>query len=95
MAIQSFKDERAKAILDGIHPGKGFPSDLLRVAKRKLEMLDAASVLNDLRVPPGNRLEALSGDRQGQHSIRVNDQFRLVFVWTDGGPADVQFVDYH
>ena len=95
MAIQSFKDERAKAILDGIHPGKGFPSDLMRVAKRKLEMLDAASVLNDLRVPPGNRLEALSGDRLGQHSIRVNDQFRLVFVWTDGGPADVQFVDYH
>jgi proteic killer suppression protein len=58
-------------------------------------MLDAAPVLNDLRFPPGNRLEALSGDRQGQHSIRVNDQFRLVFVWTDAGPADVEFVDYH
>ena len=95
MAIQSFKDERAKAIYDGISPGKGFPADLLRVAKRKLVMLDAASVLNDLRVPPGTRLEALSGDRQGQHSIRVNDQFRLVFVWTEAGPADVQFVDYH
>jgi proteic killer suppression protein len=95
MAIQSFKDERAKAIHDGISPGKGFPADLLRVAKRKLVMLDAASVLNDLRVPPGNRLEALSGDRQGQHSIRVNDQFRLVFVWTEAGPAGVEFVDYH
>jgi len=95
MAIQSFKDERAKAILDGLSPGKGFPADLLRVAKRKLVMLHAASVLNDLRVPPGNRLEALSGDRLGQHSIRVNDQFRLVFVWTEAGPADVQFVDYH
>lgn len=95
MAIQSFKDERAKAILDGKHPGKGFPSDLLRTAKRKLEMLDAAVFLNDLRFPPGNRLEALSGDRQGQHSIRVNDQFRLVFVWTEAGPSQVQFMDYH
>lgn len=95
MAIQGFKDERAKAIFAGVHPGKGFPSDLLRAAKRKLAMLEAASVLNDLRVPPGNRLEALSGDRQGQHSIRVNDQFRLVFVWTDAGPTDVEFVDYH
>jgi len=58
-------------------------------------MLDAAPVLQDLRFPPGNRLEALSGDRQGQHAIRVNDQFRLVFVWTNAGPADVEFVDYH
>ncbi|MFY8209766.1 MAG: type II toxin-antitoxin system RelE/ParE family toxin [Caulobacter sp.] len=95
MAIQSFKDPRAKAILAGLSPGKGFPSDLIRVAKRKLEMLEAAVVLNDLRTPPGNRLEALSGDRKGQHSIRVNDQFRLVFVWTEAGPADVEFVDYH
>jgi len=95
MAIQSFKDERAKAILDGVSPGKGFPMNLLRVAKRKLEMLETVSALNDLRIPPGNRLEALSGDRQGQHSIRVNDQFRLVFVWTDAGPKDVEFVDYH
>jgi len=95
MAIQSFRDARAKAILDGITPGKGFPSDLLRPAKRKLEMLQAATVLNDLRTPPGNRLEPLSGDRTGQHSIRVNDQFRLVFRWTDAGPMDVEFVDYH
>lgn len=95
MAIQSFKDGRAQAILDGKHPGKGFPPDLLRVAKRKLAMLKDAVTLNDLRFPPGNRLEALSGDRQGQHSIRVNDQFRLVFIWTEGGPADVEFVDYH
>lgn len=95
MAIQGFKDPRAKAIFDGVYPGKGFPPDLLRVAKRKLEMLQAATVLNDLRVPPGNRLEALAGDRAGLHSIRVNDQFRLVFVWTASGPADVAFVDYH
>jgi proteic killer suppression protein len=65
------------------------------VAKRKLQMLDAAAVLIDLRFPPGNGLEALSGDRQGQHWIRVNDQFRLVFVWTDAGRAEVEFVDYH
>jgi proteic killer suppression protein len=58
-------------------------------------MLHAAVVLNDLRFPPGNRLEALAGDRAGQHAIRVNDQFRLVFVWTDAGPTDVIFVDYH
>jgi proteic killer suppression protein len=95
MAIQSFKDQRAKAILDGINPGKGFPSDLLRPARRKLRMLQAATVPDDLRIPPGNRLEALSGDRAGQYSIRVNDQFRLVFRWTDAGPADVEFVDYH
>ena len=95
MAIQSFRDGRARAILDGVSPGKGFPADLLRSAKRKLEMLQAATVLDDLRVPPGNRLEALSGDRAGQHSIRVNDQFRLVFRWTDAGPTDVEFVDYH
>jgi proteic killer suppression protein len=95
MAIQSFRDERARAIFDGRSPGKGFPADLVRPAKRKLEMLHAAVVLNDLRFPPGNRLEALAGDRAGQHAIRVNDQFRLVFVWTDAGPTDVIFVDYH
>ena len=95
MAIQSFKDDRARAIHIGKHPGKGFPSDLIRVAKRKLAMLDNAFALSDLRFPPGNRLEALSGDRQGQQSIRVNDQFRLVFVWTQTGPAEVEFVDYH
>lgn len=95
MAIQSFRDDRAKAIFQSRHPGKGFPTDLLRPAKRKLEMLNAAVVLADLRAPPGNRLEALSGDRAGWHSIRVNDQFRLVFIWTDGGPTDVEFVDYH
>jgi len=58
-------------------------------------MLHAASRLDDLRAPPGNRLEALSGSRRGQHSIRVNDQFRICFVWTDAGPADVEIVDYH
>ena len=95
MAIQSFQDERAQAIFEGRSPGKGFPADLIRPAQRKLEMLNAAVELNELRFPPGNRLEPLSGDRHGQHSIRVNDQFRLVFVWTPAGPTDVAFVDYH
>jgi proteic killer suppression protein len=65
------------------------------VARRKLDQLNAAATLNFLRVPPGNRLEALRGDRAGQHSIRVNDQFRLCFVWTAQGPEDVELVDYH
>ena len=95
MVIQSFKDDRARAIFGGVAPGKRFPADLIRSAKRKLEMLNAAVELNELRFPPGNRLEALSGDRQGQFSIRVNDQFRLVFIWTPTGPSQVEFVDYH
>lgn len=74
---------------------KGFPSDLLKVARRKLVMLDNAATLDDLRVPPANRLEALKADRTGQHSIRVNDQFRLCFRWVDGHAEDVEFVDYH
>jgi proteic killer suppression protein len=66
-----------------------------RVARRKLEQLNAATTLDFLRVPPGNRLEALRGDRAGQHSIRVNDQYRLCFVWTAVGPKNVEIVDYH
>jgi len=65
------------------------------VARRKLEMLDAATAVADLRVPPGNRLEALKGDRSGQHSIRINDQWRLCFVWRAGNAEDVEIVDYH
>ena len=66
-----------------------------RTAFRKLAMLDAADSLNDLRVPPGNRLEALRGDRAGQHSIRINQQWRICFTWTDAGPEGVEIVDYH
>lgn len=95
MPIVSFKDRLAEGILQGRMPGKGFPADLVRAAKRKLLMLNNARRLDDLRFPPGNRLEALRGDRQGQHAIRLNDQFRLCFVWTDGGPSDVEIVDYH
>lgn len=66
-----------------------------RVARRKLRQLEIAQRLEDLRVPPGNRLELLRGDRAGQHSIRINDQFRLCFRWSDSGPEDVEIVDYH
>lgn len=74
---------------------KGFPAGLMKAARRELTMLEAAEVLQDLRAPPANRLEALKGDRAGQHSIRINDQWRFCFVWTDAGPADVELVDYH
>lgn len=84
----------AEAVFQGRAP-KGFPADLARVARLKLARLDAARVLDDLRTPPGNRLEALKGDRRGQHSIRINDQFRICFVWSAEGPADVEIVDYH
>ncbi len=92
--IVCFRDQRTAAVFAGRLP-KDFPSDLLSVARRKLGYLDAAFVLADLASPPGNRLEALAGARAGQHSIRVNDQFRLCFVWTPQGPQDVEFVDYH
>lgn len=94
MAIRGFKDDRLASILARRTP-KGFPADLATVTRRKLIMLDAAATLDDLRIPPANRLEALRGDRAGQHSIRVNDQFRLCFRWTEDGPIDVEFVDYH
>lgn len=70
-------------------------SGVASVAQRKLTLLDAANTLEALRAPPGNRLEALKGDRVGCHSIRINDQYRVCFRWTDGGPADVEIVDYH
>ena len=71
------------------------PPDILRTALRKLVQLDAAVTLDDLRVPPGNRLEALRSDREGQHSIRINDQWRICFVWNDGAVEGVEIVDYH
>ena len=77
------------------HYGKGFPSDLVRRTRAILTAMDAAVVLDDLRFPPGNRLEALKGTRAGQYSVRINDQWRICFVWTDRGPADVEIVDYH
>ncbi|MXY19833.1 MAG: plasmid maintenance system killer protein [Dehalococcoidia bacterium] len=71
------------------------PQTTWGVARRKLDQLDSATVLGDLRVPPGNRLERLAGDRSGEYSIRVNDQYRICFVWTDTGPAGVEIADYH
>lgn len=92
--IQSFSDKETELVLQRKHVRK-FGSDLQRIANRKLLMLDAAEALNDLRVPPGNRLEQLRGGRAGQHSIRINDQWRICFVWTDSGPSDVEITDYH
>ena len=92
--IKSFKNRMTEAVYQGESP-KGFPADLVKEARRKLGYLDAAVDLNDLRSPQGNRLEALSRDRDGQHSIRVNDQFRVCFIWTDEGPKDVEITNYH
>ena len=92
--IRSFKDRVTEAVFHGQRP-KGFPADVFPVARRKLGMLDAAPSLGALRIPPANRLEALKGDRAGQHSIRINDQWRICFQWTNAGPQDVEIVDYH
>jgi len=92
--IRAFRNSLTEAVFRGEIP-KGFPADLTKTARRKLGYLHAAVNLRDLRVPPGNRLEALAGNRSGQHSIRVNDQFRICFRWTTEGPTDVEIVDYH
>lgn len=75
--------------------GKGFPPDLVKRTRAMLSALDAAVVLEDLRFPPGNHLEELKGDRVGQHSVRINDQWRICFRWTEQGPENVEIVDYH
>lgn len=93
--ILSFHDKTTEAIAAFAKPPKGFPANLVRPAQRKLAMLDAAHELSDLRSPPGNRLETLKDDRAGQHSIRINDQWRICFVWTDAGPERVEITDYH
>ena len=92
--IQGFADLETEKIWSGRRSRK-LPTDIQAVARRKLRILNNARVLQDLRVPPGNRLEALRGNRAGQHSIRINDQWRICFVWKEGGPADVEIVDYH
>jgi proteic killer suppression protein len=92
--INSFRCEATEQI----HKGEStpdLPSDIQKVALRKLQQLDLAQKLDDLRVPPGNRLEPLKGDRKGQHSIRINDKYRVCFVWTESGVEDVEIVDYH
>ena len=92
--IASFADDRAEALFKRERV-RGIDPRIQRTALRKLAYLDAAATLDDLRVPPGNRLEALKGDRAGQHSIRINDQWRIVFRWHEGRAHDVAIVDYH
>lgn len=92
--IRSFRDAATETVFRGAAP-KGFSQKILKAARRKLEMLNAATRLSDLTVPPANRLEPMKGDRVGQHSIRINDQWRVCFVWAKDGPQNVEIVDYH
>lgn len=92
--IQSFSDAKTELIWSG-RRSRRLPPDIQSVALRKLRLLNQARLLRDLSVPPGNRLEALKADRLGQYLIRINDQWRICFVWDEGGPADVEIVDYH
>jgi proteic killer suppression protein len=91
--IKSFRCKDTESMFNGNRVARF--ANIQTIAMRKLAMLNQAGRLDDLRVPPGNRLEALKGDRAGQHSIRVNDQFRVCFRWTEAGPEDVEIVDYH
>ncbi len=92
--IRSFRDPETAIIWRG-EVSRKLPRDIQQVALRKLRMMNQARRLTDLRIPPGNRLEALKGRRSGQHSIRINDQWRICFAWTEEGPRDVEIVDYH
>ena len=92
--IRSFRDKRTQTIYRGDRV-RGLAVDIQQRARRKLRMIDAATVIDDLRIPPSNRPEKLKGDRRGQHSIRINDQWRIFFVWKDSSASDVEIVDYH
>ena len=92
--IKDFRDRETEKIWSG-EGSRRLPRDIQQVARRKLRMLNSAKALQDLRVPSANRLEALKGDRKGQHSIRINDQWRICFRWRDGDAFDVEIVDYH
>jgi toxin HigB-1 len=92
--IKNFADPETRRICDG-ERSRRFPPDIQATALRKLRQLEAASRLEDLRVPPGNRLEMLKGSRAGQYSIRINDQWRICFHWSEQGASDVEIVDYH
>jgi len=96
--IVAFQDQGTEDIYNGKNTRaarKTCPESLWKVATRKLDQLDSATALEELRIPPGNRLEALTGNRPGQHSIRVNDQYRICFAWMEKGPDQVAIVDYH
>ncbi len=92
--IKSFRRKETEKIWQG-QRSRRLPGDIQQVARRKMRMLNNARALNDLRIPPANRLEALHGQRVGQHSIRINDQWRICFVWDQGDAFDVEIVDYH
>lgn len=92
--IRNFADKEAEKVWKGT-PSRRLPADIQAVARRKLRMLNSAATLDDLRIPPANRLEALRGDRKGQYSIRINDQWRVCFRWKGGDVHDVEIVDYH
>lgn len=96
--IVSFKDEGTEDVFDGRdskRARKTCSQSIWRVTRRKLDQINQATSLDDLRAPPANRLEALKGNREGQHSIRINDQYRLCFTWTEDGAEEVEIVDYH
>lgn len=92
--IRSFRDKATEAVATGGSP-KSIPSTILKAARRKIVILDNAGELDDLKSPPGNKLHTLKDDREGQHAIWINDQFRLCFRWADGHAEDVEIVDYH
>lgn len=96
--IQSFRNTGTENIFNGENTREArkiCPTSLWKVAARKLDQVDSVTTLHDLKIPPGNKLEALLGDRKGQNSIRINDQYRICFIWTDSGPDQVEIVDYH
>ena len=96
--IQTFRNQATEDIFNGRNSSAArrvCPRSLWKIATRKLDQLDSVTTLNDLRVPPGNRLEALVGERQGQFSIRVNERYRICFIWGEAGPEHVEIVDYH
>jgi toxin HigB-1 len=96
--IRSFYDQGTKDVYDGAKTKaarRTCPEEIWRVARRKLDMLSSATQLEDLKAPPGNQLEKLKKDRPGQHAIRINDQYRVCFRWTDDGPEEVEITDYH
>jgi proteic killer suppression protein len=96
--IQSFRDRSSEDLFNGRNTKgarKACPESLWKILTRKLDALDSAERLEDLRIPPGNRLEQLSGERSGQYSIRINDRYRICFLWRDSEPTDVEVTDYH
>ncbi len=96
--IESFEDKASEDIFNGVNSRdarKACPKNLWRIATRKLDQLDSVQSIEELRVPPGNRLEALSGNRKGQFSIRINEQYRICFIWGETGPSNIEVTDYH